>query len=133
MPQEILNSLILFTPELIIVLTILFAIVLDLIPSTKSYVKHISILGLLVFMILKVCSFGASNEYIFYSMLIVDSFSDIFKIAIVFTTISIFLVSKYSDEVDQEYKNEYYVLLLSMCLGMLLLSCSTNLIMIYLT
>ncbi len=133
MPQEILNSLILFTPELIIVLTILFAIVLDLIPSTKSYVKHISILGLLVFMILKVCSFGASNEYIFYSMLIVDSFSDIFKIAIVFTTISIFLVSKYSDEVDQEYKNEYYVLLLSMCLGMLLLSCSTNLIMIYLS
>ena len=84
-------------------------------------------------MILKIYSFGASNEHIFYSMLIVDSFSDIFKIVIVFTTISIFLVSKYSDEVDQEYKNEYYVLLLSMCLGMLLLSCSTNLIMIYLS
>ena len=66
-------------------------------------------------------------------MLIVDSFSDLFKIAIIFTTISIFIVSKYSSEVDEEYKNEYYMLLLSMCLGMLLLVSSTNLIMIYLS
>ena len=78
MPQEILNSLILFIPELIIVLTILLAIVLDLIPSTKLHVKHVSILGLLIVMGLKIFSFGASNEYIFYSMLIIDSFSDLF-------------------------------------------------------
>ena len=67
MPQEILNSLILFIPELIIVLTILLAIIFDLIPSTKPYVKHISITGLLVVMVLKICSYGASNEHIFYS------------------------------------------------------------------
>ena len=53
MPQEILNSLILFIPELIIVLTILLAIIFDLIPNTKSYVKHISIIGLFFAMIFK--------------------------------------------------------------------------------
>ena len=95
MPQEILNSLILFIPELIIVLVIILAIIFDLIPNAKSYVKEISIIGLFFAMVLKLYFYGVSNEYIFYNMLIIDSFSDLFKIAIIFTTISIFIISNF--------------------------------------
>ena len=66
-------------------------------------------------------------------MLKIDVFSDLFKIFILFSTASVFLISKYNKEIDKEYRSEYYVLLLSMCLGMLLLVSSNNLIMIYLS
>ena len=65
-------------------------------------------------------------------MLKIDIVSDLFKVFILFATLSIFIISKYSKEIDREYKSEYYTLLLSMCLGMVLLVSSTNLIMIYL-
>ena len=38
MPQDLINSLILFFPELLIVLTVVFAIIFDLIPNSKWFV-----------------------------------------------------------------------------------------------
>ena len=139
MPQDLINSLILFFPELLIVLTVVFAIIFDLIPNSKWYVKYLSLLGLSLSMIYVVNSLCISIQYdlisvsIFQNMLKVGAFSDFFKIIILFTTISIFLISKYNNDIDKEYQSEYYVLLLSMCLGMMLLVSSTNFIMIYLS
>ena len=139
MPQDLINSLILFFPELLIVLTVVFAIIFDLIPNSKWYVKYLSLLGLSLSMIYVVNSLYISIQYdlisvsIFQNMLKVGAFSDFFKIIILFTTISIFLISKYNNDIDKEYQSEYYVLLLSMCLGMMLLVSSTNFIMIYLS
>jgi len=139
MPQGLSTSLLLFFPELLVVVTIVFAIIFDLIPGSKWYVKYLSLLGLSLAMIYIINSFGLSIKYdlssvaIFDNMLKIGVFSDFFKIIILFSTISIFLVSDYNSVVDKEYKSEYYILLLSMCLGMLLLVSSTNFIMIYLS
>ena len=121
MTQEILHSLSLFVPELILVLTIVISIVLDLIPNGKKSVQYFSIISLIAILIYELITFGCKSESIFYNMLKIDIFSDLFKIFILFSTLSIILVSNYSKEVDREYKSEYYVLLLSMCLGMVLL------------
>ena len=138
MPQDLINSLILFFPELLIVLTVVLAIIFDLIPGTKWYVKYLSLLGLSLSMIYVINSLCLSLTYdltsiaIFQDMLKIGAFSDFFKIIIIFTTISIVIISKYNTEVDSEYRSEYYVLMLSMCLGMMLLTSSINFIMIYL-
>ena len=139
MPQDLINSLILFFPEILVVLTVVLAIIFDLIPGAKKYVKYLSLLGLSLSMIYILNSLILSLTYnidsipIFQDMLKVGSFSDFFKIIILFTTISIFIISKYNREIDSEYRSEYFVLILSMCLGMMLLTSSTNFIMIYLS
>jgi len=139
MPQDLINSLILFFPELLIVLTVVLAIIFDLIPNAKKYVKYLSLLGLFLSMAYITNSLSVSLSYdldsiaIFQNMLKIGSFSDFFKIIIIFTTISVFIISKYNKDIDLEYRSEYYVLLLSMCLGMMLLTSSTNFIMIYLS
>ena len=129
----IAENLLLFIPELIIVFAILMSIIMDLIPNNKHYVRYVAVLSLFLALIYECITLGLSDAFIFYEMLKIDQFSDLFKIAIIFTTASILMISKYSSEVDREYESEYYVLLLSMCLGMVLLVSSTNLIMIYLS
>ena len=107
MTQEILNSLSLFIPELVLVLTIVISIILDIIPSTKKSVRYFSILSLITILIYELATFGVNSEFIFYNMLKIDIFSDLFKIFILFATVSIFLISHYSKEVDNEYQSEY--------------------------
>ena len=139
MPQDLINSLILFFPELLIVITVVLAIIFDLIPRTRWYVKYLSLLGLSLSITYVINSFALSLQYdlasiaIFQNMLKVGAFSDFFKIIILFTTIAVLIISRYNSEIDKEYQSEYYVLILSMCLGMMLLSSSTNFIMIYLS
>ena len=139
MPQDLINSLILFFPELLIVITVVLAIIFDLIPSSRWYVKYLSLLGLSLSIIYVVNSFSLSIKYdlasvaIFQNMLKIGAFSDFFKIIILFTTIAVLVISRYNSEIDKEYQSEYYVLILSMCLGMMLLTSSTNFIMIYLS
>ena len=136
MPQDLINSLILFFPELLIVITVVLAIIFDLIPRTRWYVKYLSLLGLSLSITYVINSFALSLEYdlasiaIFQNMLKVGAFTDFFKIIILFTTIAVLIISRYNSEIDKEYQSEYYVLILSMCLGMMLLSSSTNFIMI---
>ena len=131
--STIVENLSLFIPELIIIFAIVFSIIMDLIPKTKCCVKYFATISLFFALLYELITFGQSNGFIFYEMLKIDTFADLFKIAIIFSTAIIILISKYNSEIDKEYKSEYYVLLLSMCLGMVLLVSSTNLIMIYLS
>jgi len=121
-----------FLPELIIIITILFIIIADLIPSIKEYSFKITLFGMLAtgFMMFLM---KYSNKFIFNEMLIDDQFSFYFKCIILFSTFSIILVSKYSKELDDEYRIEYNTLLLVVLLGMFLMTSSVNLIMIYLS
>ncbi len=86
MPQDLINSLILFFPELLIVITVVLAIIFDLIPRTRWYVKYLSLLGLSLSITYVINSFALSLQYdlesiaIFQNMLKVGAFSDFFKI-----------------------------------------------------
>ena len=126
------QSLQYFLPEIVIMLTVLFMIVSDLIPSLKHHSFNISLFGmclsgLVLFML------GYSNQSIFNGMLYDDQFSFYFKSIILLSTFSIILVSKYSDELDDEYRIEYNTLLMIVLLGMFLMTSSVNLVMIYIS
>ena len=126
------QSLQYFLPETVLIFTVLFVIVSDLIPSLKEYSFKIALFGIslsgITLFLLKY-----SNEYIFNSMLLDDQFSFYFKCIILFSTFSIVLVSNFSKELDDEYRVEYNVLLIIVLIGMFLMTSSVNLIMIYLS
>tara|TARA_B100000029_G_scaffold376074_1_gene370573 strand:+ start:2163 stop:3614 length:1452 start_codon:yes stop_codon:yes gene_type:complete len=125
------QSLQYFLPETVLILTVLFVIISDLIPTIKEYSFKITLFGLsltgLILFLLKY-----SNEYIFNDMLVDDQFSFYFKCIILLSTFTIILVSHYYKELDDEYRVEYNVLLLIVLIGMFLMTSSINLIMIYL-
>ena len=121
-----------FLPELILIFTILFVIIADLIPSLKKYSFNLTLVGLVLvgFMMFIL---GPGDKLIFETMLMDDLFSFYFKTIILLSTFSIILVSKFSNELDDEFRIEYNVLLLIVLLGMFLMTSSVNLVMIYLS
>ena len=114
------QSLSYFLPELVIIFTVLFVIISDLIQDLKKYSYYVALGGLFFSSILN-------------NMLIFDSFSFYFKSIVLFCPASIIVVSKYSLELDDEYRAEYNTLLLVILLGLFLMTNSFNLIMIYLS
>ena len=132
--QNNFQSLSYFLPELTIVTTILFVIIADLIKDLKKYSYYLSVFGLLFAgLLLYLCGYEMDPKMIFNNMLIHDSFTYYFKCIILFSTLSIIIVSKYSNELDDEYRSEYNTLLLVILLGMFLMTNSINLIMVYLS
>ena len=126
-----LQSLQYFLPEFLIIITALFIIVFDLI-SLRKYNDILISVGL-IFIALLLYQLPMDGGQIFHGMLINDSFSYYFKWIIFISTASIMLVSKYSKELDNEYKAEFDALILFVLLGMFLMTNSIDLLMIYLS
>ena len=132
--QNNFQSLSYFLPEITIVITLLLAIVSDLIEECKKYTYHLILFGLsLAGLLLFLDSSTSVSKYLFNNMLLFDSVSYYFKCIILLSTFSVILVSRYSKELDDEYRAEYNTLLLVVLLGMFLMTNSVNLIMIYLS
>jgi len=132
--QNNFQSLSYFLPELAIIATIMFVILSDLISDLKKYNYYISVCGLLLVVLLLVLGgYSTNGKQLFNDMLIFDSFSYFFKSIILLSTLSIIIISKYSKELDNEYRAEYNTLILVVLLGMFLMTNSINLIMIYLS
>ena len=87
----------------------------------------------MVVLLLVLGGYSTNGKQLFNDMLIFDSFSYFFKSIILLSTLSIIIVSKYSKELDNEYRAEYNTLILVVLLGMFLMTNSINLIMIYLS
>ena len=132
--QNNLQSLSYFLPEILIVCSILFLIISDLVNDLKKYSYYIAVFGSLsAFLLVYFGAYPQISISLFNDLLIFDSFSYYFKCLIGFSTLSIIIVSRYSTELDDEYRAEYNVLLLVILLGMFLMTNSINLIMIYLS
>ena len=125
-------SLSYFLPEIILILTVMVAVLSDLIPSLNRYSFYFSLAGVFL-SCLMLYMMGYSGNKIFNDMLIDDSFAFYFKFILYFATFSIILVSNYYQELDDEYRPEYNVLLIIILIGMMLMSSSINLVMIYLS
>ena len=123
-----IQSLQYFLPELLITITALFVIVFDLISQKKSNHLLVSValfcVGWLLYQL------PSNGGEIFNGMLINDKFSFYFKWIIFISTGSVILVSKYSNELDKEYKAEFDALILFVLLGMFLMTNSIDLLMI---
>jgi NADH-quinone oxidoreductase subunit N len=136
MLEHILNSIQLFQPETALVVTFCVAIVLDLIFRRNRFVTAwVVLLGLLctAIFLLKQSTTGSSS--IFSNMIAVDPFSIFFKYVILISSVFIVIFSLQSNELNSGKRRlgEYYSLLMSMTLGMFLMTGASNLLMMYLS
>jgi hypothetical protein len=135
MLETILNNLSHIVPELIVTVTLCIVLLVHLVSRKSSQLLTVlSLIGLFSALFMLISNIGI-NVSAFSGMLSVDPFATFFKILIVLSTIVIVLMSRFSDEINAEQKTigEYYFLVLSMCVGMMFMVGSSNLIMMYLT
>jgi NADH-quinone oxidoreductase subunit N len=134
MGEQILNDLSLFQPELILTITLLFAIVTDLMfHRTATVVVAVCMIGLIAAGVLVI---GEANFHasIFSGMIAVDPFAFFFKLVIVVSALLVMVFSLQSRELNSRGRKlgEYYLLLIALTLGMMLMTGASNMLMMYL-
>ena len=127
-----LSSLLFYIPELIILAGILIAILFESVPHLRIFVYPSVIVSLILS---SLCLFfiDTTNQPLFMGMIIHDSFALYFKVIMIFTTLSIVLVSKEDNSIKGDVKGEYYALILMILLGLFSMVSARNLLMIYLS
>lgn len=117
-------------PELIILCFGILVIILDLFISNKKLLGYISILGLCFSML--PLNFYAPRQELFSGMIVIDPFAVFFKYVSIAAVILTILLSLDYRPLIKKYAGEYYALLLFLCVGLMLMAASTNLLMIQL-
>ena len=133
MSDHLLNDLSLFAPETAITLTLVAAILADLIfRRTPLVVAALVLAGFVVTGLLLLGQTGV-NASIFTGMIAVDSFAVFFKTIVVLAGILVVVFSMESGELNSPGRKlgEYYALLCAAALGMMLMAGASNLLMMY--
>jgi NADH-quinone oxidoreductase subunit N len=134
MTAQILKDLSLFGPEAALTVTLLVAIIADLIARrSPALVPAIVSAGLVITGGLVIAQTGA-HASIFSNMIAVDAFAVFFKLIIVLCGLLIVVFSLGSAELNTPGRRlgEYYALLVALTLGMMLMAGASNLLMMYL-
>ena len=136
-PLSNIESLLYFSPEILLVIFAAAVILLDLVVKDRESiaVAYLSLVGLVcVFAAVLITHFSLRNPVaLFLGMIRLDEFSTFFKILLLLATAATVLFSLRSEELDVRLKGEYYALLLAITLGMFLMASSTNLLMIFIS
>lgn len=136
-PLSNIESLLYFSPEILLVIFAAAVILLDLVVKDNESiaVAYLSLVGLVcVFAAVLITHFSfRSPVSLFLGMIQLDAFSTFFKILLLLATAATILFSLRSEELDARLKGEYYALLLAITLGMFLMASSTNLLMIFIS
>jgi NADH-quinone oxidoreductase subunit N len=135
MVETIISNLSNIVPEVIVTVTLCVLLLVHLIDRKNTpMLTIISGTGLLAALYVLSGSLGM-NTSAFSGMLSVDPFASFFKVVILLSTLVVVMMSRFSDEINEEHATlgEYYFLILSMCLGMMFMVGSSNLLMMYLT
>jgi NADH-quinone oxidoreductase subunit N len=144
--SQILQNLGLFLPELLLSTSFLVLILIDLVLHQDLKKKHqmvkdalqanhflmiLSVIIILVAINFTVKQFYDTNDsFLFSKMMILDSKAITFKFLILITTI---FVLGHIYVTKKDFIGEFYILILSMVLGLCLMTMSLNLLMIYLS
>lgn len=135
MAETILHDLQYFLPETVLTVTLLAAIVVDLVfgRASKIPVAITVVAGLLVAGGLVMAQSGM-NTSIFGNMIAVDPFAMYFKLVIALSALLIVVFSLWSSELNTHGRRlgEYYALVVGLTLGMMLMAGAGNLLMMYL-
>ena len=134
MTDRLLHDLALMMPETVLTVTILVALVADLIfRRSTAIVPTIVLIGLTVAGVLVL---GQPHESfaIFSGMLAVDPFAAFFKLLILLSAILVVVFSLGFTELNAGGRKvgEYYTLLVALTLGMVLMAGANNMLMMYL-
>ena len=134
-----IDSLLYFTPEILLVIFAVAVILLDLVVKNResAAVVYLSLAGCIcTFAAVLFIHFSFGDEgpvSLFLGMVRLDVFASFFKILLLLATAATILFSLRSEELDARLKGEYYALLLAITLGMFLMASSTNLLMIFIS
>ena len=126
-------SLSYFAPELLIVGAILLIVLLDLALKRKEILGDFALIASAAALLLIGLGHGAESGLLFNRMLVSDSFALFFRALIALATVVAVWMSIGSEEVRSSDQGEYYAILLSSALGMLLMAEAANLLMAYLS
>lgn len=136
-PLSNIDSLLYFSPEILLVIFATAVIILDLVEKNRESVAvaHLALVGCfctLAAVLFIHFSFGKEEPVsLFLGMIQLDVFSTFFKVLLLLATAATILFSLRSEELDEKLKGEYYALLLAITFGMFLMASSTNLLMIF--
>ena len=138
-PLSNIESLLYFSPEILLVIFAVAVVLLDLVvkDGESSAVAHLSLAGCIcVFAAVLITHFSFGDKgpvSLFLGMIRLDVFSSFFKVLLLLATAATILFSLRSEELDARLKGEYYALLLAITFGMFLMTSSTNLLMIFIS
>jgi len=129
---HLLRDLRIFAPELIVVVTILFTLIVELLVKReeRKYLWTIPLIGLLGALTVLLYGYEIKTK-IFSFNLYVDTFSSFFRIIACVSGILAVLLSHLSSEIDDRDR-EPYIAILTVVLGMLIIPSAGNLLIIYL-
>jgi len=123
----------LFVPEITLAVFAVLVILLDLFVRQKSWLRSVSLTGLVIAGGVSVVMWGGSYPAIFNNMLAVDHFALFFKL--LFAGIAFLVILASADYVDKfsRFQGEYYALILLSTLGMMLMAATADLISLYIS
>jgi NADH-quinone oxidoreductase subunit N len=135
MNPQIIEDMQRFYPELAVTVALLAVILVDIgLPSIRKNVNFlVTSLGLLAALWLTFPLTGAREGTLFYGMLALDPMAVFFKAFLVLTSILVLLATPGSKELEKRHLGEFYVLLLGVTLGMMLLASSCDMLMLFLS
>ena len=138
-PLSNIESLLYFSPELLLVIFAIAVVLVDLGVKNResATVAYLSLVGVGCVFAAVLLTHGQLGDKdsisLFLGMIRLDAFSTFFKILLLLATAATILFSLRSEELDARLKGEYYALLLAITLGMFLMASSTNLLMIFIS
>lgn len=127
------TDLILYSPEIIVSITLCFALIIQMI-SKNTTLTFITVLTGLFFSAYGTFRLYAFEPQPFFSNLLShDPFSLFFKLLFILATLFTFLFSFRSYEIDEKRHSEFYLMTLAVLVGMMTLASSVNLLSLYLS
>lgn len=130
-----LDSVWYFIPESILVVFFILIFVLDLpkgLANRPRFSAGLASIGLLLFIAATIYSSSFPSAVAFHGMIIVDPFTNFFRVFCAATALVAIYLSLQSKEVANA-RAEYWALIVGIAIGMPMLAASNNLLMIYLS
>ena len=136
-----MDATLLFLPELLLIASIIAIPALYIATENNKSFSMCANLSLLISLIVLVTFWfypdnlsldKDSDSYFIYDHFKVDDFSQIFKIIFVLTALAVSLISSSYLKEDEPHQAEYYLLIISSTLGMLLVASATDFLTLFL-
>ena len=136
-----MDATLLFLPELLLIASIIAIPALYIATENNKSFSICANLSLLISLIVLVTFWfypdnlsldKNSDSYFIYDHFKVDDFSQIFKIIFVLTALAVSLISSSYLKEDEPHQAEYYLLIISSTLGMLLVASATDFLTLFL-
>lgn len=132
-----LESLAYFMPELILTITVLVVLCASIFGIDRKGFDWSGVVALVGTILASISLAGLFQKtepvLLFQGMLAHDMFALFFRGFFLISTVVVILMTMFSREVFALRKSEYYAILLSVCVGMCLVSASQDMLMIYLS